>query len=82
MRYDQPGANDGPGSGYPPSQHPYPNQANYTGMDGRDPHTKPSKFGGKVQSAIGTMVGSDTLRAKGMEKEQSVYYFSLGFARA
>lgn len=75
MRYDQPGTNNGPGPGFTPSQHPYPNEANYTGMDTSD-HSKHSRFGGKVQTAIGTMVGSDTLRAKGMEKERFVCFIS------
>lgn len=39
-----------------------------------DPYAKPSKLGGKVQTAIGTVVGSDSLRAKGMEKERFVYF--------
>ena len=73
MRYDQPGANNGPGSGLAPSQYPpHPNEAGYPGTGVQDPNTKPSKLGGKVQTAIGTMVGSDSLRAKGMEKERSV----------
>jgi len=72
MRYDQPGANNGPGSGLAPSQHPHPSHAVHPGTGVPDPNTKPSKLGGKVQTAIGTMVGSDSLRAKGMEKERSV----------
>ena len=72
MRYDQPGTNDGPGSGLAPSQYPYPNEAQHPGTGAPDPNIKPSKFGGKVQTAIGTMVGSDSLRAKGIEKERSV----------
>jgi hypothetical protein len=62
-RYDQPGTNTGPGPGYNASQQPYPHP---------DSHSKPSRFGGKVETAIGTVVGSDTLRAKGMEKERCV----------
>ena len=34
--------------------------------------SKPSRFSGKVESAIGTIVGSDSLRAKGMQKERFV----------
>lgn len=77
MKYDQPGANNGPGSAFTPSQHPYPNQAEYAGTGVQDPHAKPSRFGGKVQTAIGTMVGSDSLRAKGMEKERFVCFGCL-----
>jgi hypothetical protein len=70
-RYDQPGTNNGPGPGYNSSQQPYPHP---------DSHSKPSRLGGKVESAIGTVIGSDTLRAKGMEKEQYVCSVSsLGF---
>lgn len=46
-----------------------------------DHRAKPSKFGGKVETAIGTMVGSDSLRAKGIEKERSVFHW-LDSARA
>jgi len=81
MRYDQPGANNGPGPGYTPSQHPYPNEANHPGTGIPDSHAKPSKFGGKIQTAIGTMVGSESLRAKGMEKERFVFFASLDLAR-
>ena len=70
MGVNQPGANGGPGSGLAPSQYPHPNQAEYPGTGVSDPHTKPSNLGGKVQTAIGTMVGSDSLRAKGIEKER------------
>ena len=74
MRNDQLGANSGPGTGLAPSQYPHPNEAGYPGTGVQDPHNKPSKIGGKVQTAIGTMVGSDTLRAKGMEKERFVCF--------
>jgi len=71
MGYDQPGANNDLGVGSnPPQQRPYSNEANYTGADSLSHHSKPSRFGGKVETAIGTMVGSDSLRAKGMEKER------------
>jgi len=72
MSHDQPGAHQGPGSGYPPSHHPYPNEPNNTRTGNLDHHTKPSKFSGKVETAVGSVIGSDTLRAKGMEKERFV----------
>ena len=73
MGYNQPGANSGPGSGCNSSaQQPYPNEVDYAGGGCPDPHSKPSKLGGKVESAIGSMIGSDSLRAKGMQKERSV----------
>jgi len=72
MRYDQPGANNGPGSGLAVSQYPHPNEAGHPGTGVPETNTKPSKFGGKVETAIGTMIGSDSLRAKGIEKERSV----------
>lgn len=71
-----PGLNNGPGPGNPPSQHPYPNEANYPGTGMADHRAKPSKFGGKVETAIGTMVGSESLRAKGIEKERSVFHLA------
>lgn len=70
MRYDQPGVNNGPGPG--PTLARYPNEGEYAGTGTLDPHAKPSKLGGKVQTAIGTVVGSESLRAKGMEKERFV----------
>lgn len=70
--YNQPGANNGPGSMYNSSQQPHPNEVNHAGGGYPDPRSKHSKLGGKVESAIGTMIGSDTLRAKGMEKERLV----------
>ena len=74
MGYDQSGANSGPESGYNPSQQPHLNEVDYAEGGYRDPHSKPSKLGGKVESAIGTIVGSDSLRAKGMQKERFVCF--------
>lgn len=65
-----------PGSGNAASQHPYPNQADYPGTGVADNRAKPSRFGGKVESAIGKMVGSESLRAKGIEKERWVFYLA------
>jgi hypothetical protein len=71
MNHNPPGANSGPGSVYNSSQ---PNELDYAGGGNPDPRSKPSKLGGKVESAIGTMIGSDSLRAKGIQKERFVIF--------
>ena len=73
MKYDQPGGNNGPGPGYSPSsQQPYPNEGNYGGSGHPETHSKPSKIGGKIETAVGTLIGSHDLRAKGIQKERFV----------
>ena len=74
--YDQRGANNGPGPGYNSSQQSYPSESAYSGPGYSNSHSKPSRLGGKVESAVGTIVGSDTLRAKGMQKERFVCFAS------
>ncbi|KAF9787902.1 hypothetical protein BJ322DRAFT_1045913 [Thelephora terrestris] len=67
MGHDQPGGNGGLRSGNNPTQQPYPNEVGDT-SSGHP--SKSSKFGGKVETAVGNMIGSDSLRAKGIQKER------------
>jgi len=70
--YGQPqtGAGSGPNAGFPaPSGGMYHGDPDYNHPTGGGGGTG-TKFLGKAESALGTMIGSQSLKAKGLEKER------------